>query len=381
MSSCLRKPVLLSACLRKPVLMSSCLRKTVLMYSCLRKTVLMYSCLRKTILLSSCLFMFSCLTSCVDEDEFPDTPMGNFEALWKIIDEHYCFLDYKHQEYGLDWQQAHDKYAQRINGNMSKEQLFEVLAGLLSELRDGHVNLTAAHDMARYWQWYESYPANYNDSLQRVYLGTDYRISSGMQYKILDDNIGYIRYESFNNSVGSGNLTEVLNYFMLCRGLIIDVRSNGGGDLTNAEKIASRFTNERVLVGYIQHKTGPGHSDFSDMEPRYLDPAASLRWQKPVIVLTNRHVFSAANEFAMYMKALPTARLIGDITGGGAGMPFSSSLPNGWVVRFSAVPLYDAKRQPSEFGVIPDLYVAMRDEHFKRGKDTIIEVARKLLSK
>ena len=357
------------------------MKKPVLMYSCLRKSVLMYSCLRKTILLSSFLFMFSCLTSCVDEDEFPDTPMGNFEALWKIIDEHYCFLDYKRQEYGLDWQQAHDKYAQRINGNMSKEQLFEVLAGLLSELRDGHVNLTAAHDMARYWQWYESYPANYHDSLQRVYLGTDYRISSGMQYKILDDNIGYIRYESFNNSVGSGNLTEVLNYFMLCRGLIIDIRSNGGGDLTNAEKIASRFTNERVLVGYIQHKTGPGHSDFSDMEPRYLDPAASLRWQKPVIVLTNRHVFSAANEFAMYMKALPTARLIGDITGGGAGMPFSSSLPNGWVVRFSAVPLYDAKRQPSEFGVIPDLYVAMRDEHFKRGKDTIIEVARKLLSK
>lgn len=334
----------------------------------------------KNLLMSSLLLLLACLTACVDEEEFSDTPAGNFEALWTIIDEHYCFLDYKRQEYGLDWQQVHDKYRQRINNSMTDEQLFEVLAGLLSELRDGHVNLTAAHDMARYWQWYQNYPANYSDSLERIYLGTDYRIAAGMKYKIFDDNIGYIRYESFNNGVGSGNLTEVLNYLMLCRGLIIDIRNNGGGDLTNVEKIASRFTNERVLVGYIQHKTGPGHSDFSELEPRYLDPTASLRWQKRVIVLTNHRVFSAANEFTMYMKALPNVRVIGDVTGGGAGLPFSSSLPNGWVVRFSAVPMYDANHHSTEFGIIPDLYVPLREEYALRGKDTIIEVARKLLS-
>lgn len=337
--------------------------------------------LSKVISLSFIICLLSLSAACVDEEEFSDTPQGNFEALWKIIDEHYCFLDYKQQEYGLDWQQVHEKYAKQINAGMTDNQLFEVFGNMLSELRDGHVNLTAAHDMARYWQWYESYPANHNDSLERIYMGTDYRIAAGMRYKILDDNIGYIRYESFNAGVGSGNLTEVLSYFMLCRGIIIDIRNNGGGDLTNVEKIASRFTNEKVLVGYIQHKTGPGHSDFSSMEPRYLEPAASLRWQKPVIVITNRYVFSAANEFAMYMKALPQVRIVGDVTGGGAGMPFSSSLPNGWVVRFSAVPLYDAQRRSTEFGIVPDLYVALRDEHLKRGKDTIIEVARQLLSK
>ncbi len=324
--------------------------------------------------------MAATLTSCIDEEEFPNTPQGNFEALWKIIDEHYCFLDYKKQEYGLDWQEVRETYARRINSKMTNEQLFEVLASMLSQLYDGHVNLTAAHDMARYWQWYEKAPANYSDSLERIYLGTDYKIAAGLKYKILDDNIGYIRYESFVSGIGAGNLTEVLSHFILCRGLIIDIRNNGGGDLTNAEKLASRFTNERTLVGYIQHKTGPGHSDFSEMEPRYLDPAASLRWQKPVCVLTNRHVFSAANEFTMYMKALPKAAVIGDYTGGGAGMPFSSSLPNGWVVRFSAVPMYDAKKQSTEFGISPDVHVTLSNKDFLRGKDTIIETARKLLS-
>ena len=320
------------------------------------------------------------LTSCIDEPEFPDTPQGNFEALWKIIDEHYCFLDYKQHEYGLDWQQVHDKYLARLDNDMSNEQLFEVFSNVLSQLRDGHGNLTAAHDMARYWQWYEKYQANYSDSLERIYLGNDYKIASGLKYKILDDNIGYIRYESFTQGIGSGNLTEVLNYFMLCQGLIIDIRGNGGGDLTNAEKLASRFTNEKTLVGYIQHKTGPGHSDFSELEPRFLEPAASLRWQKPVCVLTNRRVFSAANEFAVYMQALPKVKIVGDYTGGGAGMPFSSSLPNGWIVRFSAVPLYDAKRQPAESGICPDVYVTLSDKDVQRGKDTIIEVARMLLS-
>ena len=321
------------------------------------------------------------IISCVDEEEFPNTPMGNFEALWKIIDEHYCFLDYKQQEFGMSWQQIHDVYVKHIDNDMSSLQLFEVMGLMLGKLYDGHVNLTAAHDLARYWGWYEGQQTNYSDSLERIYLGTDYRIAAGIRYKILDDNIGYMRYESFTNAVGNGNLTEILNHFMLCRGIIIDIRGNGGGDLTNAEKLAARFTNERTLVGYIQHKTGPGHSDFSEMEPRYLDPAASLRWQKPVCVLTNRHVFSAANEFTMYMKALPNVKIVGDVTGGGSGMPFSSSLPNGWVVRFSAVPMYDANREPTEFGLAPDVYVTMRDIDFQRGKDTIIEVARKLLSK
>ena len=335
-----------------------------------------------TLLFSVSALLFSVsATSCVNEEEFDNTPQGNLEALWKIIDEHYCFFDYKQHEYGLDWQAVYNKYKVRVNNKMTDQQLFEVLGDMLSELRDGHVNLSTSHDFSRYWAWYENYPTNYSDSLYRSYMGTDYKIASGLYYKILDDNIGYVRYKSFSSSIGNGNIDEVLLHMVLCRGLIIDIRENGGGDLTNVEKLASRFTNEKVLVGYIQHKTGKGHSDFSDMEPRYLEPSADLRWHKPVVLLTNRHVFSAANEFAMYMKALPMVKIVGDHTGGGAGMPFTSSLPNGWAVRFSAVPMYDANKQSSEFGIAPDYFVQQKDEDFLRGKDTLIEFARQLLSK
>lgn len=317
--------------------------------------------------------------SCVDEEEFADTPQGNMEALWKIIDEHYCFLDYKQQEYGLDWDAVHQKYKERVKGSLTRKQQFEVLCDMLGELHDGHVNLSAAHDIGRYWSWFEDYPTNFSDTLIRRYMGTDYQIASGISYKILDDNIGYIRYESFSDPIGEGNLNEALSHMILCRGLIIDIRSNGGGMLTNAEKLAARFCQEKTLVGYYQHKTGPGHQDFSDKEARYLEPSANVRWNKPAVVLTNRRVYSAANEFAVYMRTLPNVRLVGDHTGGGAGMPFSSSLPCGWSVRFSAVPMYDAQGESAEFGIEPDYNVQQTDEDFAKGKDTLIEFARQLL--
>lgn len=319
------------------------------------------------------------MAACVDEDEYDDTPQGNFEALWKIIDEHYCFLDYKQHEYGLDWQQVYNKYRVRVQGQLTDLQLFEVLTQMLGELCDGHVNLSTSYDYGRYWSWFENYPANVSDTLLRRYMGTDYKIASGLRYRILDDNIGYIRYESFSSPIGEGNIDEALMYMMLCQGLIIDIRGNGGGDLTYAELLAARFCKEKTLVGYTQHKTGKGHSDFSSLEPQYIEPSSNIRWTKPVVVLTNRQVFSAANEFTMYMKAMPMVKVVGDHTGGGAGMPFSSSLPNGWVVRFSAIPTYDAQRQSTEFGIDPDYYVSLSDEDVLKGRDTIIEFARQLL--
>ena len=251
---------------------------------------------------------------------------------------------------------------------------------MLSELRDGHVNLYSAFDYGRYWRWHEDYPSNFSDTLQRRYLGTDYRIAGGLQYKILDDNVGYVYYGSFNSAVGESNLDEVIQHLMFCQGMILDIRGNGGGNLTYAEKLAARFCNEKTLVGYMQHKTGKGHNDFSAEEPQYIEPSSNLRWQKPVVLLTNREVFSAANEFTKFMRCMPQVTVVGDQTGGGSGLPFTATIPNGWTVRFSACPSYDRNHQQTEFGIAPDYNVALTNQDFMRGKDTIIEFARKHLA-
>ena len=136
------------------------------------------------------------------------------------------------------------------------------------------------------------------------------------------------------------------------------MRNNGGGNLTNATRMAQRFTNEKVLTGYIQHKTGKGHSDFSDPTP-FMWNLPTVSAGKKVIVLTNRHSYSATNDFVNSMRCFPNVTLVGDKTGDRSGLPFSSELPNGWGYAFQASPHLDAQKQHIEFGIDPDKKVDM----------------------
>ena len=164
-----------------------------------------------------------------------------------------------------------------------------------------------------------------------------------------------MHYESFSYAIGEGNLDEVLAYLATASALIIDVRDNGGGSISNVETLVRRFITEKMRAGSICHKTGPGHGDFSEPYDFYFDtaPEGRMCWGKPVVVLCNRSTFSAANNFVSIMKYVPGVTIVGSTTGGGSGMPFSSELPNGWGVRFSASPVRDPAGNLTEFGVEP----------------------------
>ncbi|MDR0426986.1 MAG: peptidase S41, partial [Dysgonamonadaceae bacterium] len=194
------------------------------------------------------------VSSCLDIEEYENNPRGNFEVLWKIMDEHYCFFGYK----DVDWNQVHSDYSQRITDDMNSESLFMLLDEMLQELKDGHVNISSAFNVGRYWKWFEDYPDNYRQDIIDNYLKSDYYIAGGFYYKVLEDNIGYVRYADFSSSFGESNPDYVIQKFGPCKGIILDVRNNGGGYLTNSDKLASRFFNEKTLVGYIRHKTGKG---------------------------------------------------------------------------------------------------------------------------
>ena len=324
--------------------------------------------------------LFALLTSCQKSDfEYDATPQGNLDALWQLIDQRYCFLTYKEKELGISWAEIHAKYSSKLNPKMSRVQLFEVLCQMISELKDGHVNISTSLDLGRNWSWKEDYPENLNTELRQKYLGTDYHIGSGLKYTILPDNIAYVVYESFSNAIGDGNLSDMIAHLRLCNGMILDIRGNGGGEVTNAEKLSRRFTNEKRLVGYTLHKTGTAHDDFSEPRAEYIEPSDGVRWQKPVVVLTNRSCYSAANIFVRNMREMPLVTIMGDRTGGGSGMPFTSELPIGWSVRFSAVLSLDACGGQTEFGIEPDVSSALDNALAAQGTDSMIEQARAFL--
>ena len=323
-----------------------------------------------------CLTTLLALTACHSSEEmsYSSDPVTNIEALWQIIDTKYCYVEQKN----VDWNEVHDIYIAKAKLLPENDlvELFDLCAEMLNLLEDGHVNLYAPFDRSYSTAWYDTFPANFNSALQQKYLH-DYRIAGSLYYCTVDnDSIGYIYYSSFSNSISAGNISWVFKAFKDCKGLIIDVRNNGGGNLTNAYFLASPFFSENRTVGYWQHKNGPGHNDFSPLEELKIDISlCAYKWNRPVVVLTNRRCYSATNSFINCMRYADHAILVGGTSGGGGGMPMSYELPCGWTVRFSSVRMYDADKNDIEQGIEPDVKVDLTSPD----KDDLIETAISLI--
>jgi len=333
--------------------------------------------MKRLLNISILLLMLISLSGCHDQPEWKNDPYGNFDALWSILDEHYCFFAYKE----VDWQEVRTRYRSRIHDDITNRELFDLCSDMLKELKDGHTNLMSPFDVSRYWIW-EQYPVNYDERLiDEHYLNFNYRQASGIKYQILNNNYAYVYYGSFSSGIGEGNLDVIFSNISASDGLVIDVRNNGGGYLTNVETLVGRFIDEKIFAGSIQHKNGVGHDDFSSPYNYYFEPAKGrVHYNKPVVVLANRGSFSATNNFVSIMKSLPNVTIVGDVTGGGCGLPFTSELPNGWSVRFSAAPITGPDGNLTEFGVEPDVRVDMSADDIAKGKDTILEEAFEILN-
>lgn len=317
--------------------------------------------------------MISCEKVLIKPDA-SDDPVSVFEEVWSFTEKHYSFFEYKN----VDWHSIYNHYKPYVRDEMSPVELFDLCADMLYELKDGHVNLTSSFDRSRYWEWYLDSPDNFSYSLiERNYFRGNQRYVG--PFRLLDmGDVTYIYYSSFANPITDNSLNILISNLKNKKGLIIDVRNNGGGSTVNAKKITSRFTGEKRLVGYNHVKTGPGYNDFR-RHPVYIEPYDGERFTGDVIVLTNRRSYSATTYFTQYMNALPNVTFVGDTTGGGGGMPAFHDLPNGWLLRVSSSRFYSPDGINIESGIPPHISVDMSAESMAEGKDDILEKAIEIL--
>ena len=362
----------------------------------------------------------------------PNTVTDNYDYFYRAVEENYSFFAEKR----VKWDSLDAVYRPLVHDSLSNDSFYQILSTMLFALRDGHVNLYINTDRSRNADFYLNYPANFNQGfVNRQYWKGDYQSSGPFISTWLEDSIGYVYYGAFSSGFSKGHLDYVLNRFAKAKGLIFDVRENGGGSMTNVFRFVERFIPERTYLGTMQYKNGPGPDDFSTPDSVFLDPLVDYekvakakaeaaakhkkrakddkeneqpeeqeeteeeeetapkigpgRWgvadstammlDKPIAVLINRLSYSATNFFAAYMSTLPNVTLIGDRSGGGGGVPVSFELPNGWKFRLSATRTYLPDGFKIERGIEPDIYQGTGPAEEIEGIDAIIEKAKEVI--
>lgn len=141
--------------------------------------------------------------------------------------------------------------------------------------------------------------------------------------EILDGNIGYFQLNKFvHPHIAGESMRAAMAFLAYTRALIIDLRSNGGGEGLMVQFLCSYFFSafeaEHIqLNGLYDRRQDLLHQYWAfPYVPgtRYLD--------KPIYLLTSHRTFSAAEEFAYDLQQLGRAVVVGETTRGGAHAGF-----------------------------------------------------------
>lgn len=301
-------------------------------------------------------------------------PKAVFEELWKGIDENYSLFEYSK----INWDSIHNVYGSKIYDKMTEKALYDTLSKMLFELKDGHTNIKPEGSPfinEKYYSDVSLYPSNYNKNIVLNNYFYNYNPiiinqTYGHGYTWLGTtNVGYMIYMQFR-AIDESVFTTMLNYFKNAKGLIIDLRDNGGGNDNAVFLMLSHFTNKKIHVANIKYKNGNKHSDFSDNFPVYIEPKEPF-YNKKIVILTNRAVFSAANEMVNFASELENITIIGGKTGGGIGIPSRHYLSNGWSYRTSNT-ILSGPNGIITYDTNPDIEATAT---YNSNKDEIIETA------
>lgn len=192
------------------------------------------------------------------------------------------------------------------------------------------------------------------DEMRRQMVARNYGVA---KVDILPGNIGYLDLHDFDRVSEAGPaITAAMTTLAASDALIVDMRSNGGGDPATVAHLSSYLFDRRTHLNNLYWREGDRTDEFWTT-----DHVAGKRFggKKAVYVLIGPETFSAAEEFSYNLKQLKRATLIGEVTGGGANpgrwqelSPYLAAfIPNGRAIN----PITKTNWEGS--GVSPDLGV------------------------
>jgi hypothetical protein len=287
-------------------------------------------------------------------------PEQNFEYLWHLFDKKYPTFEEKQ----IDWDASYISYRNKVTSKTTDIELYQLLCNMIAPLNDAHITLKAKSidsifsaarpsRLAKELKGIKGKRKAISDMTDTTiaalnfspitHIGPKFRGTSLFSYTT-NSKIGYLRFQRCFSTLLFGaypvnglflnkQLNEIFKSFEGMQAIIIDVRTNMGGDDTFADKVVGRLTNTKILGHYRQEKKDK--DVFGRLIPKYISPSGTNRFLKKVYLITDDKTVSAADVLALDMAQLPNVTLIGDDTNGSFSDIYSDRLPNGWGIEMS----------------------------------------------
>ena len=177
---------------------------------------------------------------------------------------------------------------------------------------------------------------------------------SDISSKIIGDNVGYIAINSFGYQETVAAFGNIMRKFKDTKGIIIDVRYNGGGDTAYARPMMGWFTETKKPYALMNERKG---HEMGEKWTEFVEPNGDFTYKKPVAILTGYWSASMAEGFPMGMKAVCGAKIIGNPTMGlGAAVEGDYIEAVDLNYQYSFQPVYDINGTPRE-QLLPDIIV------------------------
>lgn len=215
---------------------------------------------------------------------------------------------------------------------------------------------------------------------------TDIQSTPVFVFRMLPGDIAYLSLDHFESDEGVKAFEKHLPEIMRAKGLILDVRNNGGGSTSYGLQILSYLDDKPIPMERSRELSmEPGLRAQGNLILNWRRPTGdndayvrqrAQHFDGPVAVLIGPRTFSAAEDFVVSFDAMKRGILVGQSTGGSSGQPLSFPLPGGGSARVCVKrDSYPDGRVFVGKGIAPDIAVAPTLDDIRASRDSVLERA------
>jgi Peptidase family S41/Tricorn protease C1 domain len=300
-----------------------------------------------------------------------ETALQVFDTVWNAFDREYAMFVVKPD---VDWPKLRDEFRARVPAAKNNSALADLLAEMLAHLKDLHVWLRVDDMDVPVYQ--RDRPLNANRLAAAKLLGPVTVAGRDLSWCLTDNGIGYIAIDRLTDPDLPQNFGEVLENMGQTRGLILDLRQNGGGSEPLGLEVAGSFLDHVHIYARSQYRNGPRHTDLTVPKSRLCGPKDPWHYVAPVVVLQGQRTMSSAEGLVLMLCQCPQVTTMGDRTAGSSGNPRPLNAGAGITVNLPRWNDLDAKGKPIDaIGIPPAIVVETKPADFSDTSDPVLVAA------